>query len=99
MLHDNGLVQKETTGTMPQCFAARSALIARDLAIADGRSSERVDALATAVAIPVNIRVARRVSPEGYLLNAASGLDVVGIGHRTTPPAVRALSTALDGAK
>ena len=83
MVHDIGLVHEDTTEMLPPCFAVRSALIARDRATAHGWSNERVDALATTVAIHINIRVDRRVSPEGYLLNAASSLDVAGIGLRS----------------
>jgi hypothetical protein len=79
MFHDIGLVADEPGSP---CFAVRSADRAYEFAAAHGWSAGRSTQLANSISMHINIRVSRWISPEGHLLNAASALDVAGLGLR-----------------
>jgi hypothetical protein len=78
MLHDVGLVQDPPRAA--DCFAVRSADVARGLASSHDWDSARTTRLMTAITSHVNVRVPRELSLEGHLLNAGTSLDVTGIG-------------------
>ena len=94
MLHDVALGEGATTssGASP-CFAVRGATGARSLAQRHGWSDEAQRRLAEAITLHLNLRVTRRRSVEGHLLNLGSALDVAGMRARRVASA--AMTTVL----
>lgn len=80
MTHDLGLVDsgRRYSAGASTCFSARSASEAYRIVEQCGWSAERRQRLATAISIHINVRVSRRTSPEGHLINLGSALDVAG---------------------
>jgi hypothetical protein len=88
MLHDVGLTDDYKRGSDPAhvpgyermdapCFAVRGAGVAESLATFHGWPPGRSSALAEAISLHLNVRVARSRGVEAHLLNAASAFDVI----------------------
>jgi hypothetical protein len=97
MLHDIGLTEAFEQGSDPSlvsgyvrkdapCFAVRGAGVAQSLATIHSWPRACRDALAEAISIHVNVRVAQSRGVEAHLLNAGSAFDVVRLGSRRLPP-------------
>lgn len=93
MLHDLGL-----TPTYAQpvgvCFALRSADAAYDLARVNGADESAARAIADAIALHMELRVALADGVESHLLNAGLGIDVVGARAREIDDVTRAAVVA-----
>jgi hypothetical protein len=96
MLHDIGLTQAFEQGSDPglvpgyarkeaPCFAVRGAGVAQSLATNHGWPRANSDALAEAISLHANVRVARSRGAEARLLNAGSAFDVVRLRSRKLP--------------
>ena len=82
MLHDIGLTT-EAPGAphAAACFAVRGSREVGELP--NGADWRYRDRAAEAIALHINLRISRERSPEGYLVNLASSLDVAGLRYRT----------------
>jgi hypothetical protein len=96
MLHDVGLTDafKEESdprlvpdyaGQEAPCFAVRGGRVAQSLAAIHGWPFPRQYALAEAISMHLNVRVARSQGVEAHLLNAASALDVIRLKSHELP--------------
>jgi hypothetical protein len=99
MLHDVGLTDDFAQGSDRSrpyvsgyaekdapCFAVRGAGVAKSLATNDGRPRSFSDALAEAISLHLNVRVARSRGVEAHLLHAASAFDVIRLKRQRLSP-------------
>jgi hypothetical protein len=94
MLHDIALGEDAPRPGASPCFAVRAATESRRLAQRHGWSDELERRLAEAISLHVNVRVPRRRSIEGHLLNLGSALDVAGL--RVSRVASAAMTAVLE---
>jgi len=95
MLHDVGLANHfaqlsdrghpDYARTEAPCFAVRSAGVAERLASKHGWPRACSHALAEAISLHLNVRVARSRGVEAHLLNAGSAFDVIRLRCRKLP--------------
>ncbi|MFL6623161.1 MAG: HD domain-containing protein [Sulfurifustaceae bacterium] len=91
MLHDIGLTEKARHEHKDcACFAVKGAFMARDMLRNSGWSTERIETVAQAIALHLNIRVPPAYGPEAVLLHAGAGCDVIGAGIRIISTDARA---------
>lgn len=93
LLHDLGLVLEDDQ--VPEgscCFAYDGASAAYQTMTEAGMEARRADAMAEAICLHLNVKVGLEHGAEAKYLNAATALDVIGLGKSRIPrPAIEAV--------
>jgi hypothetical protein len=87
LLHDLGLTERGAPVAPVVCFGVSGGEAARAALLGAGWPVERVDLVAEAICLHLNVRVSLRHGPIAYLVRAASALDVIGARRGALPPA------------
>jgi hypothetical protein len=87
LLHDLGLTERAAPADPVVCFGVSGGEAARAALLGAGWPAERVDLVAEAICLHLNVRVGLRHGPVAYLVRAGSAFDVIGARYRALPPA------------
>lgn len=86
LLHDLGLVlEDDAIPAGSCCFAYDGSEAARRTMTEAGMEAARIDAMAEAICLHLNVKVGLRHGVEAKYLNAATALDVIGLGRSHIP--------------
>jgi len=86
LLHDLTLEDDYRDYAPMACFAARGAILANDWAAERGWGRDQRTVLADAVSLHLNSRVHPKHGPEAELLQAAAGVETIGLHYRRLDP-------------
>jgi hypothetical protein len=86
MLHDLALTDRFRGYHPMPCFGARAGILAHDWARQRGWPDARCTTLGDAVSLHLNVSVPPELGVEAQLLQAAAGLDVIGLRHWDIAP-------------